>query len=208
MATPALTAADVRVDVNLYVPEKHALTEMEPLSAFNPTPKYARITKPWLALILKIVDVLREIAVRTTGAPAVVIVDGTGRLRPAPYTLAAIAFHAADFTALGATWDVAAANLTTWAWARLGPQVTLAWVIEGSTHTGAPFIVAVALPSGVRAARQVRTLCELVDDGTPTVGVAWVQAGDDRLFLARLDQAPLTAGTLAVSGELTFEIEG
>jgi hypothetical protein len=192
---------------NVYVPEKHALAELEPPSAFNPKPRSSRITKPWLALILQIVEVVRGIIGAKGTGGGIVVADNSGRALVVRNGLAVVPYDAAHFSAIGGTWLVEALDIRTWAWGRLGPIATLALWLEATAVVGAPTLLIVNLPGDSRAAHSIRTLIELDDNGAAAVGVAWVEENGTRLLLKRLDGDPFTAGAVSVRGEILIEVE-
>jgi hypothetical protein len=194
--------------LNIYVPEKHALTELQAGTALNPRPRYANITKPWLALFLQFADLLRRISATGT-VGGVVVTDENGLAQVVLNEMDGVAYAGGDFTATGGTWTVEAGDVLTYALARLGRMVTLAWWLNDTTIAGAPTELQILLPDSLLAQKSIRTLCELVDDGTPAVGVAWVAAGNHQLHIQRLDGAALTVSTdnTDIRGVITFEVE-
>jgi hypothetical protein len=194
--------------INIYVPEKHALTELQPGSVINPRPRYATITKPWLALMHQFADLLRRISATGT-AGGVVVTDENGLAQVVLNEMDGVSYAGGDFTATGGTWSVASGDVLTYAFARLGRMVTLAWWLNDTTIAGAPTELQILLPDSMLAQKSIRTLCELVDDGVPAVGVAWVAAGNHQLHIKRLDGAALTVSTdnTDIRGVITFEVE-
>jgi hypothetical protein len=119
-------------------------------------------------------------------------------------------FAAGDFTGNASmTWTVAAGDVTTYHYTKIGKRMTVNWVIKTSTVGGTPStLLQILIPGGFTSAREEYGLMLYRDNGgSRTAGVAFVDASNTKIFCQKLDSTNWTAATdtTQVQGSITFE---
>lgn len=123
-----------------------------------------------------------------------------------------VAFNAGNFAGdTGAVWTVAAGNVTTYAYSVVKKVMTIFFNIVNTTVIApVPTILAISIPGGFTAAREVITTFYANDNGVYQVGWAFVGAGGGTYVgLRRLGVAPtwnLSAGATDMRGQISFEV--
>ena len=140
--------------------------------------------------------------IRFTGSGAAEVLDFIDWTTPT--------FAAGDFTASGSmTWTVAAGDVGTYAYTILNKTMTVSFNINTSTVGGTPSTdLMIAIPATKTATKGMRNPVQLLDNGTRTTGVAYVDASGTVIVIQRTDAANFTAATdnTYILGQITFQI--
>lgn len=185
----------------IFVPESQAVTESRSrlVGGF--------VTRTWLAFFTQIADLLNRIS-RTGTAQGVVVTDDDGVAQVVLNEMDTPAFSAGAFTADAGSWTVGAADVVTYAFARLGRMMTVAFTLQNTTVAGGPAVLRIVIPESRTAAKTISNPVVIVDDGDPEIGEARVTAAGDLIEITRIDGSTFSAATdsTGVRGEITFEL--
>jgi hypothetical protein len=105
----------------------------------------------------------------------------------------------------GGTWTVAARHQTTFQYSFVGLTMLISWRIEGSTLSGSPNTVQIAIPQFRAAQQAVGTTC-YVNDGKAAIACADVERNGRTIRVFKVDRSPFAAGTFTTYGQISFEI--
>lgn len=141
--------------------------------------------------------------IRFTGSGTAALIDCIDWTTPT--------FAAGDFTAGGSqTWTVASGDVGTYAYTILNKTMTVSFTINTSTVGGTPNSdLRIAIPASKTATKQMRNPIQLLDNGTRTTGIAFVEAAATVITIQRTDAANFAAATdnTYVLGQITFQID-
>jgi hypothetical protein len=120
-------------------------------------------------------------------------------------------FAAGNFTASGSmTWTVAAGDVSTYAYAYLGPTtMVVAFVILTTIVGGTPnTLLKIAIPDSRTAAKLMVAPCRVSDNNTESIGYCYVDASGTVINVSKQPQANWTASTdlTFVQGQIVFEV--
>jgi hypothetical protein len=122
-----------------------------------------------------------------------------------------VAFNAGNFTASAGDWTVAAGDVATLSYTKVGNMMTVKFYIVTSTVSSTPAELRIAVPGSVTVSTGEAAVnpIRLLDNNTSAIGFAIVTAGATYIQIQRGDGGAFTSSTdqTYVQGQITFAID-
>ena len=124
-----------------------------------------------------------------------------------------VAFSAGNFTSDSGSWTVASGDVDYFAYRVLNKTMSISFRIVGSTVSGSPNQLRIAIPASATSAGGPTTICRAIDNGTDRFGVLSTAIGFQYVYILAISFATATnvtwanaTDTTSVWGQIEIEI--